>query len=131
MVGFLEFFSAPFFRQPLKAEPTRIHWVAGITYKLHALTGTFLFFSSCLIFVKELKRDHLRCLQNGDEAVSEDAFNSYCYISSTFTLPSAEITGPMMYPGVRPHKAEDTHEDTLHHNYYQWVSYLLFVQSAR
>ena len=34
MVGILEFFSAPFFSKPLKAEPYRMHWVVGIVYKL-------------------------------------------------------------------------------------------------
>ena len=34
--------------------------------------------------------------------VPEEAFNSYCYISSTFTLPAEGITSHM-YPGVQPH----------------------------
>ena len=34
MVWILEFFSAPFFSKPLKAEPYRMHWVVGIVYKL-------------------------------------------------------------------------------------------------
>ena len=42
MVGILEFFSAPFFSKPLKAEPYRMHWVVGIVYKLGSVQPSFL-----------------------------------------------------------------------------------------
>ena len=41
MVGILEFFSAPFFSKPLKAEPYRMHWVVGIVYKLGSVIQSF------------------------------------------------------------------------------------------
>ena len=102
--------------------------------------------------------------------VSEEAFNSYCYISSTFTLPAEGITSHM-YPGVQPHHGKrptgwsnrirignffdfisnldgrnqvkiwlemlfvspctEFDDEVMYHNYYQWVSYLLFIQSLR
>ena len=37
-----------------------------------------------------------------DSQVNEDAFNSYCYITDTFSLPGAK--GP--HPGVGPHRDE-------------------------
>jgi hypothetical protein len=62
--------------------------------------------------------------------VSHEAFNSYCYISSTFTLPAESLNE--MYPGVKPHSVKNGEEENVvHHNYYQWVSYLLFIQSLR
>ena len=40
-----------------------------------------------------------------------------------------------MYPGVQPHHGERPAEggggEAVYHNYYQWVSYLLFIQSLR
>ncbi len=79
--------------------------------------------------------------------ISPEAFDSYCYISSTFTLPppsaaggdasssSSSSYGHQIYPGVGPRGsrwlARDRGGDASasHHNYYQWVAYLLFLQS--
>ena len=48
-------------------------------------------FDSCVIFAREILNDHIHCIQDGSDAIgakiSEQAFNSYCYISDTFTLP--------------------------------------------
>ena len=70
MVGILEFFSAPGFQKPFKADYTQPHWIVGIVYKLHTMTGSLLFFASCTIFIKELMHDHIHCIQdtNGDES---------------------------------------------------------------
>ncbi len=44
MAGVLEFLSAPFFHKPVSPDPFQTHWVVGIVYKLHTMTGTLLFF---------------------------------------------------------------------------------------
>ena len=54
--------------------------------------------------------DHIHCIQDGADAVgskiSDIAFDSYCYISNTFTLPKIltenfeEFDAP--YPGIGP-----------------------------
>lgn len=67
MAGLLEFFQAPFFSRTVKAEPFETHWITGIIYKLHKITGSFLFLCSCFVFAKELFRDHIRCIQDGSE----------------------------------------------------------------
>lgn len=59
--------------------------------------------------------------------ISEEAFNSYCYISSTFTLPGLnQRSYRPAHPGVGP---PDPDAETEYHNYYQWVPYLLFLQA--
>ena len=55
--------------------------------------------------------------------MSEAAFNSYCYITDTFTLPGAQ--GP--HPGVGPHSR---HLEPVYHAYYQWIPYLLLLQAV-
>ncbi|XP_059080250.1 innexin inx2-like [Tigriopus californicus] len=139
MVGIMEFFSAPGFHKPFQAKAFQAHWIVGVVYKLHSMTGTVLFFSSCLVFIKELMDDHIHCIQDGagedGGKITETAFNSYCYISSTFTLPNPKARAAMdlargrgTYPGVGPSNSNDYHSGTFH-NYYQWVPYLLFIQS--
>ncbi len=77
--------------------------------------------------------------------ISPEAFDSYCYISSTFTLPppsvaggdasSSSHSGRQIYPGVGPRgsrwlaRDRGGDADASYHNYYQWVAYLLFLQS--
>ena len=65
-----------------------------------------------------------------------EAFESYCYISDTFTLPRQEMMDtvnpvkpdPEVYPGVGPIGVNSRHEK-IYHNYYMWIPYLLFIQS--
>ena len=80
--------------------------------------------------------DHIHCIQEGADAVgskiSERAFDSYCYISDTFTLPKMvtdQQNFAVPYPGIGPIGTND-HNDLKYHNYYMWVPYLLILQSA-
>jgi hypothetical protein len=60
------------------------------------------------------------------------AFESYCYISDTFTLPRKETSnldlGSEIHPGVGP-IGSNSRDELVYHNYYMWVPYLLFFQS--
>ena len=60
-----------------------------------------------------------------DTQVSETTFNSYCYITDTFTLPDNQHG--VAHPGVGP---GNKHSQVIHHSYYQWIPYLLFLQAA-
>ena len=40
-----EFLSAPFFNKPMSPDSYQTHWVVGIVYKLHTMTGSLLFFA--------------------------------------------------------------------------------------
>ena len=57
-------------------------------------------------------------------------FESYCYISSTFSLPrQPDEDLPDIHSGVRPIGMTADNKDFVYHNYYMWVPYLLFFQS--
>jgi len=85
-----EFLASPFFNKPVSPDPYATHWVVGINYKLHTMTGSLLFFSSCFVFARELLEDHIHCIQDGSDSlgakIQEKAFNSYCYITKLFKL---------------------------------------------
>ena len=62
------------------------------------------FICSCVIFAREILNDHIHCIQDGSDAIgakiSEPAFDSYCYISDTFTLPKVVTDRhDLPYPG--------------------------------
>ena len=94
-------------------------------------------FSSCFVFARELLEDHIHCIQDGSDSlgakIQEKAFNSYCYISDTFTLPNfanSKKADNFPYPGIGPIGTQDESNDLIYHNYYMWVPYLLLFQST-
>lgn len=44
MATVLEFLSSSFFNTPVSPDPYATHWVVGIVYKLHTMTGSLMFF---------------------------------------------------------------------------------------
>jgi len=117
--------------RPIRPDPSGPRWTTSLAHKLSSICGAAFLLASLLVFAKELLKEHIHCIQDGgaeNPGVSEDALNSYCYISSTFTLPPAEMAeGP--YPGViAAASSVDRDEDARYHNYYQWIGYLLFAQ---
>ncbi|XP_023324554.1 innexin inx2 [Eurytemora carolleeae] len=127
MAGILEFLSAGYFHKSVNVDENCLRWQNGLVSKLHKSIGTLLGLFTCTVFAKELLGDHIHCIRFSEETqVSEASFNSYCYISSTFTLPHEQSSEDHPYPGVGPVQ-QDT--DPVHHSYYQWVPYLLFLQA--
>merc|ERR1719295_1997938 len=102
----MNFLSAPFFHKPAKPEPLATQWVFNIVYKLNTMTGSFLFLSSCILFFREIVSDHIHCFSDanrGDGIVDSKGFESYCYISSTFSLPRRPDSDlAQIHPGVGP-----------------------------
>lgn len=95
---------------------SRFFWVAT------SLTSYFFGVASSALTLNTLFGNPIFCF--GDKS-SEDEIkflNSYCWIYSTFSVTNPN--GNEMYPGVGP----DT-EEHRHHNYYQWVVFVLFIQS--
>ena len=98
-------------------------------------TVNFLPFS-CFVFARELLEDHIHCIQDGSDAtggtIQERAFNSYCYISETFTLPNfaQKSTDNFPHPGIGPVGSQHNSEELKYHNYYMWIPYLLLFQST-
>ena len=82
MAGILEYISASFFHKPVNPDPYQTHWTVGITYKFSSMTGTFLFFASCLCFVREMIGEHIHCIadsNSGDSMVSNDTYLLYYF----------------------------------------------------
>jgi len=125
MAGILDTLSAGLFRGPVDVNEDNIRWQNGLVAKLHANLALPLLIVSTAIFAKvEVFGDHIRCIRySQDSQVNEDAFNSYCYITDTFSLPGAK--GP--HPGIGPHRDD---LEPVYHAYYQWIPYLLLIQSV-
>ena len=82
-----------------------------------------------------------------DSFISEATFDSYCYITDTFTLANQRKTG--VHPGVGPEifsllkyflspeifsllqvgPGHHREPETIFHSYYQWVPFLLLIQA--
>merc|ERR1712130_309622 len=80
--------------------------------------------------------DPIQCIADG---VPGGAMDLYCWIHSTFSVPGAwgeigeeygvgspkEISQDQPHPGVAP-----PDDEVVHHKYYQWVVFVLFLQAA-
>lgn len=64
-----------------------------------------------------------------DSKVDSSFVNTYCWITSTYSVTSAFDKGPdeVIYPGVDKYIPG---VEKKHHAYYQWVCFALFVQAA-
>ena len=69
----------------------------------------------------------IQCMADKSQ-VPGDILNTYCWISSTFTLPKHYTCEPgetCLSGGVGPEEEED---ERVYHAYYQWVPFFLFFQ---
>lgn len=89
---------------------------------------TFLIFliSSALVTAKEFLGAPIQCLAS--KAVSAKVLNTYCWIMSTFSLPSQLGRGDAAaYEGLGQ---GDEDEEPVYHAYYQWVPFVLLLQAV-
>ncbi|XP_073995060.1 innexin inx2-like [Rhodnius prolixus] len=103
--------------------------IDNLVFKLHyRITALLLFIFSVLVTARQYFGDPIDCLVQG---VPEKVMDSYCWISSTFTvryLPHQQIGVHMVQPGVKSYiEGEDT---VKYHTYYQWVCFVLFFQAV-
>ena len=68
----------------------------------------------------------------GGAAIPLPVFQSYCFMTGTYTLPQMKSNSTSAHPGVSSgiHSAGGAEEGTVYHNYYQWVCLLLAVQAC-
>ncbi|KAG6459704.1 hypothetical protein O3G_MSEX011559 [Manduca sexta] len=104
--------------------------IENIAFKLHyQLTVTLLIACVILVCAREFFGDHIRCLS--DQGVPDHVIQTYCFFMATFTIvrhynESLLQGGFLPHPGVGPISEND---ETLNHTYYQWVPFVLFIQS--
>lgn len=100
-------------------------------FKLHyGITSYLLLFCSVLVTGKVYLGDPIHCSLNVFEffkVIQQDMLDSYCYIYSSFIIPTANDDGHP-YPGVGPHTPEELEEEALVQSYYQWVPLILLLQ---
>ena len=98
-------------------------WVFRLHY---SVTTTCMFAFSLIVSAKQYVGNPIDCIHSKD--IPEEVLNTYCWIHSTYTIPSAfwkRIGFDVAHPGVD--KTLDP-EERRYHKYYQWVCFCLFFQ---
>jgi len=98
-------------------------------FKLHyRTTSTILFISCLLVTCNDLIGSTISCI---NDSVPGNVLNTYCWIMSTFSIPSQNkgIDGiDRPHQGIGPETGDE--EDRKVHAYYQWVPFMLFLQGV-
>ncbi|XP_046396700.1 innexin inx3 [Ischnura elegans] len=93
----------------------------------YRLTSAFLFVCCIIVTANNLIGDPISCITDG--AIPPHVINTYCWITSTFTLPHQQgkpVGTHVAHPGVATYVAG--RDETFYHSYYQWVPFVLFLQ---
>lgn len=102
--------------------------IDNMVFRLHyRITSAILFVCSILCTTSSLIGDPINCITDG--GVPGHVINTYCWITSTFTLPHQQgkpIGTHVAHPGVGSYVEGDN--ETRYHSYYQWVPFMLFFQ---
>jgi len=98
-------------------------------FKLHYRTTSTLLFIGCLLVTcNDLIGSTISCINDN---VPGNVLNTYCWIMSTFSIPSKNkgIDGvDRPHQGVGPETGDE--DDRKVHAYYQWVPFMLFLQGV-
>lgn len=98
-----------------------------IVFRLHRqLTVLILFAFSIIVTARQYIGDPIDCLPKSE--ISSDLLDTYCWIHTTFSIESAwnkTIGTEVPYPGIDNSRGSDR----VHHYYYQWVCFFLFIQA--
>ena len=118
----------------LKFDPANIDtWFFKLHYRA---TFIILIVSMMLVSARQYIGDPINCIAEG---VPGGTMDLYCWIHSTFSVPSrwgkywseyaegsvATAAKDQPHPGVAP---IEEGEVVVHHKYYQWVVFFLFLQ---
>ncbi|XP_049834162.1 innexin inx3-like [Schistocerca gregaria] len=97
-------------------------------FRLHyRFTSAFLFLASILCTATSFLGDPITCIVDNEKI--KKAVTTYCWITSTFTVPRLKGGRPgvdVAAYNVGPYLAYE--ESVVHHNYYQWVPFVLVFQ---
>eukprot|EP00092_Neocalanus_flemingeri_P010873 GFUD01011710.1.p1 GENE.GFUD01011710.1~~GFUD01011710.1.p1 ORF type:complete len:400 (+),score=91.68 GFUD01011710.1:31-1200(+) len=109
----------------------------GVVAKLHYRATTLLILGCCVL-VTALdwigNGNSIACIMEGDSdswTIPPNVINTYCYIMSTFTLPS-QLAGSVGHDVAAPGVGTYNHKtgDVTFKAYYQWVPFVLFMQAC-
>ena len=92
----------------------------------YSVTVSFLIAFSLIVTTRQYVGNPIDCIHTKE--IPEDVLNTYCWIHSTYTIPSAfwkRIGIDVAHPGVD--KTIDP-EERRYVKYYQWVCFCLFFQ---
>ncbi|KAJ9596325.1 hypothetical protein L9F63_012658 [Diploptera punctata] len=104
--------------------------IDNAVFRFHyRVTSAILFLFCILCTANSLIGNPIDCLVGNEFKDKEKVINTYCWITSTFTLPRAtgEIGTHLAAPGVAPLDSSGNNEP-VYHSYYQWVPFVLFLQ---
>lgn len=102
--------------------------VDSAIFRLHNVFTTVLLLSASLIITAtQFVGNPIQCIVSG---LPTHPINTYCWITSTFTMPGAHrklVGSEVAHPGVGPdYDPDDTKK---YYTYYQWVCFVLFFQA--
>ncbi|CAG0889851.1 unnamed protein product, partial [Darwinula stevensoni] len=93
----------------------------------YMFTTVMLLTFSLIITATQFLGNPIECINDGDVPIN--VINTYCWISTTFTMPDAharqvgiEVPAPGLINGID----EDSKR---YYTYYQWVVFVLFLQA--
>ncbi|XP_063227620.1 innexin inx3-like [Bacillus rossius redtenbacheri] len=98
-------------------------------FRLHSrATCAMLFLACALCTATTLLGDPIACLNDFKKGDFNKPLNTYCWISSTFSLPKHlhKPAGQVIYAGIGPHSPGE--DEQTFHTYYQWVPFALLFQ---
>lgn len=103
--------------------------VDNSVFRLHyRFTVIMLLAFSILVTCRQYIGDPIDCHAPAS-TLRVDMIDQYCWVSSTISLPKAfdkRVGTEVVYPGVDKYVTGD---DSIRHQYYQWVCFVLFLQA--
>lgn len=102
--------------------------IDNLVFRFHYRVTTAILFLCCILCTANgLIGDPISCINDG--AIDAHVLNTYCWITSTFTLPHQQgkpVGTHVAHPGLGNYVEDE--EETRYHAYYQWVPFMLFFQ---
>lgn len=105
---------------------SHIH-IDSAVFRLHySITVMILLAFSLIVTTRQYVGNPIDCIHNRE--IPEDVINTFCWIHSTYTIPSAHgkrVGIEVPHPGI---DKTTNSEDRKYVKYYQWVCFCLFFQ---
>lgn len=101
----------------------------NVVFRLHYIFTTVLLIAfSLLVTATQYVGNPIQCINDNDIPIH--VINTYCWISTTFTIPTSfmrSVGNEVPHPGIGAGLYEA--KDQKHYAYYQWVCFILFFQA--